>query len=92
MLKRGSQAPARVLNFPVTPRQLQGTEPGDSGLPSSLEQTVSRLKKEAEGLTMRMIREHGQTSDAALRAEQVAHAVQRLEWALEREIPPPEAS
>jgi hypothetical protein len=45
-----------------------------------------------DGLTIKLAREHGRSSQAAVRAEQIAHAIQRLEWALERNDPPPDVS
>jgi hypothetical protein len=54
--------------------------PNDSGFISR-----SRLRAEMDGLTIRLARERGIASQATIRAEQISHAIQRLEWALQRE-------
>lgn len=46
---------------------------------------LAKLRAEMDGLALRLSREHGTASETAVRAEQIAHAIQRLEWALERE-------
>lgn len=53
---------------------------------------LSRLRAEMDGLTIRLARERGVASQATIRAEQISHAIQRLEWALQREGGHPSAS
>ena len=54
----------------------------------SLSSVLSALRAEMDGLTLKLARERGRNSESAERAEQIAHAIQRLEWALQREDKP----
>ncbi len=60
--------------------------------PRPLKSVLSGLRAEMDGLTIRLAREHGVASQATVRAEQISHAIQRLEWALDRQPGDPEAS
>ncbi|HEX4168154.1 MAG TPA: hypothetical protein VHZ55_22025 [Bryobacteraceae bacterium] len=86
------QPPARVLEFPSAapafPPRLTIERNGERALTDNL----ASLRAEMDGLTIKLAREHGRSSQAAVRAEQIAHAIQRLEWALERNDPPPDVS
>jgi hypothetical protein len=53
-----------------------------------LAELLARLRAEMDGLTIRLARERGGASQATIRAEQISHAIQRLEWALERDGSP----
>jgi hypothetical protein len=57
-----------------------------------LAELLARLRAEMDGLTIRLTRERGGASQATIRAEQISHAIQRLEWALERDDGSPTAS
>ncbi len=50
----------------------------------TLKSVLARLRAEVDGLTIRLGREHGVASQPTVRAEQISHAIQRLEWALDR--------
>jgi len=50
-----------------------------------LTELLARLRAEMDGLTIRLSRERGVGSQATIRAEQISHAIQRLEWALQRD-------
>ncbi len=52
---------------------------------------LAALRAEMDGLVLRLGREWGVASQAAIRAEQISHAIQRLEWVLERESGNPAA-
>lgn len=54
-----------------------------------LTEILAALRSEMDELTIRLAREHGRGSEATLRAEQISNAIQRLEWALNREEPLP---
>ncbi len=54
----------------------------------SLKTLLATLRAEMDGLTLKLARERGKESESAERAEQTAHAIQRLEWALQREDEP----
>jgi hypothetical protein len=57
-----------------------------------LTELLARLRAEMDGLTIRLARERGVASQATIRAEQISHAIQRLEWALQRDGGNPTAS
>jgi hypothetical protein len=50
-----------------------------------LTELLAKFRAEMDGLTIRLARERGVASQATIRAEQISHAIQRLEWALERD-------
>ncbi len=58
----------------------------------SLKGVLAGLRAEMDGLAVRLARERGLASQPTVRAEQISHAIQRLEWALEREDGYPSAS
>ncbi len=58
----------------------------------SLPDLLAGLRSEMDGLAIRLAREHGVASQATVRAEQISHAIQRLEWVLERNGEDPSAS
>lgn len=49
---------------------------------SALIAELAALRNGIDGLTARLREKHGDGDQAALRAEQVSAAIQRLEWAL----------
>jgi hypothetical protein len=51
----------------------------------SLPQDLADLRAEMDHLAKRLARERGTDGESTLRAEQISHAIQRLEWALDRE-------
>ncbi len=57
-----------------------------------LPRLLAKLRAEMDGLTIRLARERGGASQATIRAEQISHAIQRLEWALARDDGDPTAS
>jgi hypothetical protein len=92
MLNRSDLRGARVVEMkrPTegVPKVLSISQAGQK----SLAATLAALRAEMDGLTIRLAREHGADSQATYRAEQVSHAIQRLEWVLQREDGPPAAS
>ncbi len=88
-----NRSESRVIEMkrPQTPK------PTDSGFISRnreipLTIVLARLRAEMDGLTIRLARERGVASQTTIRAEQISHAIQRLEWALQREGGHPSAS
>jgi hypothetical protein len=79
-MKRPAEAAPKVLSV----SQQMGEK--------SLTARLAALRAEMDGLTIRLARELGAESQATYRAEQISHAIQRLEWALQREPTPPTAS
>jgi hypothetical protein len=79
-LKRPDASKERNLSFISRDREVPLTE------------LLARLRAEMDGLTIRLARERGLASQATIRAEQISHAIQRLEWALQREGGHPTAS
>ena len=63
----------------------------DTGRPG-LSAALAGLRAEMDGLTIKLAREYGRGSQIAMRAEEIAHSIQRLEWALEREYDGPRVS
>jgi hypothetical protein len=57
------------------------TAPGSGGLRMQL----AELRGRVDGLAARFNEEYGGSNEAAQRAEQLAAAIQRLEWALGRQ-------
>lgn len=89
MIDELNRPAARVVE--ITRRPNAGTRDltvcGDAHRP--LTDILATLRSEMDGLTIRLAREHGRSSEATLRAEQISNAIQRLEWALDREEPLP---
>jgi len=52
---------------------------------SVLSTELADLRGDVDGLTARFTDEYGGSNEAAQRAEQLAAAIQRLEWALARQ-------
>lgn len=52
---------------------------------SVLTNELADLRRDVDGLAARFGSEYGESNEAAQRAEQLAAAVQRLEWALARQ-------
>jgi hypothetical protein len=92
MLIRSDLHGARVVEMKrpleAIPKVLSISQMGQKSLPA----TLAALRAEMDGLTIRLAREHGAESQATVRAEQISHAIQRLEWALQREDGSPTAS
>lgn len=59
---------------------------------TSLSSALAVLRAEFDGLSIRLAREYGRESQVVMRAEQISSAVQRLEWALDREDSDPSVS
>ncbi len=87
-----SEQGSRVLEF----RRSGSSKPPDLRFDGDAErpfaQTLAKLRAEMDVLALSLTRRHGRNSETALRAEQICHAIQRLEWALNREGEHPPAS
>ena len=89
MLKSIEPKTRRVVEF--RRREELREEPAFSILKTnqaSLHSVLATLRAEMDGLTLKLARERGKESESVDRAEQIAHAIQRLEWALQREDEP----
>ncbi len=85
MLDKSASIASRVVTIkrtsPVLSQPL--TLPQQSYWP--LPQVLAGLRSEVDVLTTKLAREHGVASEATVRAEQISHAIQRLEWVLARQ-------
>ena len=79
---------SRVVRFPrsspMPPKNFSVAGTDLTGVAADL----TRLREELESLIAELERAYGGENQVTLRAEQVSGALQRLEWALERQRPP----
>jgi len=85
MLYRSDSPASRVVEMRKAgePREREFTASREAWTP--LTYKLAALREEMDGLALRLARECGVASQATVRAEQISHAIQRLEWVLERE-------
>ena len=53
----------------------------------AIDTQLAMLRADVDRLTRSLGNEYGEDNEAALRAEQLSAAIQRLEWALQRQRP-----